>query len=156
DELFLLQQEPRERAVLKAMLEAENIARQNGVQVTDEYLNNIIDISAAIYEENEALEAHKKELQENKAFAREFGAAMQSAFEDAVLSGKSLREVLYGVTQDLERMFLRKYVTKNLSDLVMGGDDDEGGGLLGGLFDKAGSWLGGLFDGFFADGGTIE
>jgi tape measure domain-containing protein len=66
--------------------------------------------------------------------ARELGLTFQSAFEDAVIAGKGLSEVLRGLGQDLLRLTIRKTVTEPLANVASG--------ALGGLFK-------------FADGGIM-
>lgn len=77
----------------------------------------------------------------NADVARELGLTFQSAFEDAVVAGEGLRDVLSGMAQDLARLVLRKGVTEPAAGFVSGLLKD---------FD-----LGSLFSGFFADGGFI-
>lgn len=43
--------------------------------------------------------------------AKELGLTFSSAFEDAIVAGKSFRDVLSGIEQDVLRMFTRKFVT---------------------------------------------
>ena len=50
--------------------------------------------------------------------AERFGFTFASAFEDAVLSGKKLKDVLSGLGQDFARMFLRKSVTEPLANAM--------------------------------------
>jgi hypothetical protein len=81
-------------------------------------------------------EANAKVAEENARAAsdaaRELGLTFTSAFEDAVVSGKKLSEVLQGLAQDLIRIMVRKTVTEKLANF--------GTSLLGNLFNfgKAG------------------
>jgi hypothetical protein len=52
--------------------------------------------------------------------ANEFGFIFSSAFEDAIVSGKDLSEVIQGLTQDIARMVLRKAVTEPIGKKVAG------------------------------------
>lgn len=47
--------------------------------------------------------------------AKELGFTFSSAFEDAILGGKKLSDVLTGLSQDIGRVFLRKMVTEPLA-----------------------------------------
>jgi hypothetical protein len=74
----------------------------------------------------------------NKA-ALEFGDAFKSAFEDAIVSGKSLQDVVRGLAKDLLSVVLRQTVTKPLGDWVsaavssyFGGGKALGGPVTGG------------------------
>lgn len=62
--------------------------------------------------------------------AKDLGITFSSAFEDAVVSGKSLRDVLSGLEQDILRIVTRKLVTEPLANAISG----IGTSLLGGLF----------------------
>lgn len=58
--------------------------------------------------------------------SQDFGSAIGTAFEDAVLAGEKFRDVLGALMQDIARIVLRATVTKPLEGLV--------GSLLGGMF----------------------
>lgn len=58
--------------------------------------------------------------------ARELGLTFQSAFEDAVIGGKKFSDVLRGLGQDIQRIFLRKMVTEPLANMLV---EAIGGGL---------------------------
>jgi len=53
--------------------------------------------------------------------ARDLGFTFQSAFEDAVLEGKNLSDVLSGLLKDIERIVLRTAVTGPLADALSAG-----------------------------------
>ena len=61
-----------------------------------------------------------KEIDKTKSFGEEFGLTMKSAFEDAVLEGKDLRDVLGGIGSDLQRIVLRKTITEPLGNAFSG------------------------------------
>lgn len=88
-----------------------------------------------------------------KSFAEEFGATFTSAFEDAIVGGEGLREVLSGLEQDLLRMTTRKLFTEPLGNFMSsalsgldfgslfsfdGGGYTGSGGRSGGLDGKGG------------------
>lgn len=110
---------------------------------------------AAAMSVNDAMDAEIAKMNElGKAtkevdnFARDMGLSFASAFEDAVVGGKSLSDVVKGLGQDIERIILRKTVTEPLgnavSDMVKGGSGGSGG-LLGGIKDLFGFASGGAF-----------
>jgi hypothetical protein len=77
--------------------------------------------------------------------AVEFAQAIGTAFEDAILSGKSLSNVLKALAEDILRIIIRVKVTKPLEDAITGAiSGGGGGGGLSGFFSKI---LGGLFGG---------
>lgn len=83
---------------------------------------------------------------------KESGASIANQFEDAVVQGKSLRDVLKGIEQDLLRIVTRNLVTKPLGDYLtnfIGGNGaaSGGGGLIGSLL--------GVFGGGRANGGPV-
>ena len=57
-------------------------------------------------------------IQEQNKLSMEAGEAIAQGFEDAVLSGGNLREVLKGITQDLLRLVFRQQVTQPLAGAI--------------------------------------
>lgn len=113
-------------------------------------------------------------LKENQSLADELNLSFTSAFEDAVVEGKKLSDVLGGLEKDIIRIVTRKLVTEPLADFLgdslkglLGGSSGSkssggsAGGLLGSLFgsvfgggaSSAGLGLDSIFGGFFANGG---
>lgn len=68
-----------------------------------------------------------------KDASHDAGTAISTSFEDAIIQGKGLNDVMQGLLQTLAQIALRAAVTKPLE------------GLVGGLFDFGGSALGSLF-----------
>lgn len=62
-----------------------------------------------------------EQAKKNAEFAREMGLTFSSAFEDAVVQGKKLREVLQGIAQDIARILLRKTVTEPVGNAITSG-----------------------------------
>ncbi len=77
-----------------------------------------------------------KDLEKTKSIAEELGLTFQSAFEDAVIGGKSFSDVLKGIEQDILRIVVRKSVTEPLGKFVTGAIGNlfsfDGGGYTGG------------------------
>lgn len=86
--------------------------------------------------------------------ARELGMTFSSAFEDAIVEGGKLSEVLKGLEKDILRIVTRKLVTEPLAGQVTGLLGSVTGGASGGVGGILGS-IGKLFGGFFADGGFL-
>ena len=86
---------------------------------------------------------------------RQLGFTFQSAFEDAIVKGEKMRNVLAGIAQDIARIVLRQTVTNPLASFVMGGLSSALGGLFGGS--AAPAALGPVDLGLpgFADGGPV-
>jgi len=95
------------------------------------------------------------EVEKVNEVSKELGLTFSSAFEDAIVGGKALSDILKGLEQDIVRIIIRKSVTEPLGDAI--GDlfksSDVGGG--GNIFKSAFSAIAGAFAGGFADGGTI-
>jgi len=107
----------------------------------DEFFGSIDKKSA---EANEKIAGSAKSAQDA---ARQLGMTFSSAFEDAIVDGKKLSDVLGGLADDLLRLALRKNITEPLFASLFSSEKSGGGegGILGAI--------GGLFGGFFADGG---
>lgn len=90
------------------------------------------------------------ELEKSKGLAEELGLTFTSAFEDAIVGGKSFSEVLKGLEQDILRLVTRKLVTEPIGNAITGAIGGSGG--IGGIF-------GNLFSGLFgarANGGPVQ
>lgn len=87
-------------------------------------------------------------LEKSKSLAEELGMTFNSAFEDAIVGGKSFSKVLQGLQQDIIRLVTRDQVTKPLAKAFSGmfGSGDSGGGI-GGIFSGLFSKLFGSFEG---------
>ena len=70
--------------------------------------------------------------QERRKLAMDAGQAIAQGFEDAIISGNNLREVLKGLAQDLIRLVFRQQITQPLASAV-----------------------GSIFAGFRAEGGPV-
>jgi hypothetical protein len=74
-----------------------------------------------------------EEVQRQGDLARDLGMTFQSAFEDAIVSGKHFQDVLQGLAQDLLRIFVRKAFTSLIGSLFGGPAGGAGAGFFGGL-----------------------
>jgi hypothetical protein len=54
------------------------------------------------------------------AAARDLGFTFQSAFEDAIIEGRRLQDVLTGLARDVARIFLRQTITGPLAESISG------------------------------------
>lgn len=80
------------------------------------------------------------ETKKTKSISQELGLTMKSSFEEAVLSGKKLSDVLQGIFEDITKIILRKNITEPLAEAIGGSD-------LGGIFDS-------IFDSIFGGNGS--
>lgn len=94
-------------------------------------------------------EDQAKRLQDS---VKQLGLTFTSAFEDAVVGGKGLKDVLKGIEADLLRLGTRKLVTEpflNFLSQAVGGATGGGGGIFASIF-------GSLFGGGRASGGPVS
>jgi hypothetical protein len=85
-----------------------------------------------------------KEIEKTKSLVDDLGLNFASAFEDAIVGGKGLRDVLAGIGQDILRISVRKAITEPLGGFLSG--------ALGGLF----SFDGGGYTGSGARSGGLD
>jgi len=101
----------------------------------------------AVQAAQKELDEANKKAKEGVDIAKELGMSFSSAFEDAIVEGKNLGEVLRSLEKDIIRIVTRKLVTEPMANWV--GETVKGatggGGILGGL--------GKLFG--FANGGSF-
>lgn len=67
-----------------------------------------------------AMKKQSQQLLLNKNIVKDLGLTFQSAFEDAIVSGKKLSEVLQSIGQDIIKIFARKLVTEPLVNSIGG------------------------------------
>lgn len=121
-------------AGLAELAEAYELAGAN----SDEYGRTAIDVFNKL----------NPEIEKTSDLARDLGITFSSAFEDAVVEGEALSDVLKGLAQDVLRVLVRESVTNPLTDAVQGVFAGAGKGGLSGFFSN-------LFGGFRANGGPV-
>lgn len=91
-----------------------------------------------------------KDLEKTKTLTEELGLTFQSAFEDAIVGGKSFSDVLKGVEKDILRITVRRGITEPLGKFVSGaigslfsfdGGGSTGSGARSGGMDGKGGFL---------------
>lgn len=105
--------------------EVERLGELRG-KLGDDTYNRAIEKAAEEYKKAE--EAAKK-LDDT---GKELGLTFTSAFEDAVVEGKKLSDVIRGLAQDMLRLLMRKSVTEPLTDAAGGLFSSLLGGFGGG------------------------
>lgn len=82
---------------------------------------------------------------------KELGLTFSSAFEDAIVGGKSLSDLLKGLEKDILRIVTREAVTKPLSNWISEQVSPKGGGgagdFFGGIMSSVKNVFGGMFGG---------
>jgi hypothetical protein len=102
--------------------------------------------AAAALEELERAERRVEEGADRaRDAARELGLTFSSAFEDAIIRGRRLSDVLRGIGQDIARIIARRTITEPLGNAI---SSALSGFSLSSIF----SWIGGLFR---AEGGPV-
>lgn len=61
-----------------------------------------------------------EKVKEVDGFAREMGLTFSSAFEEAIIGGKSFSDTLKSLAQDIERIVIRKKITEPLGNALSG------------------------------------
>ncbi|MBU0752362.1 MAG: hypothetical protein KJ787_13900 [Gammaproteobacteria bacterium] len=131
----------------KYRVQLEEVANLEGLSDA-ERLEATWRINEAMDAEIDKLKGVGDEAQKTNDFARDMGLSFSSAFEDAIIQGKSFSDVLKAIEQDIARIALRKLVTEPAGDLVAKGVDWAS--------KKAGDIIGGLFGGGRAAGGPVS
>lgn len=114
------EEEARILATTRAMKDAteEFSALQRMIKVGE--ANELATYYDEAGEETIRLVMQQRELQaaakETDSFAKDLGLSFSSAFEDAIVGGKSFSEVLKGLGQDVARIITRKAITEPLGN----------------------------------------
>lgn len=99
-----------------------------------------LELVEQLAEGTEKLKAETKDLDSTW---NDLGFTMSSRFEDAIIEGQKLRDVVQGLGQDIAQMVVRQSFTKPLSNSISGGLSGlDVSGFLGSLF---GNSQGGLY-----------
>ena len=69
----------------------------------------------------EQIEETQRRTERTSQFANQLGFSFSSAFEDAILKGKSFSDVLKGLEQDIARVIIRSAITAPLGNAIAGG-----------------------------------
>lgn len=96
----------------------------NAGMLDDETLNRAL--AGAWDDYTKALEKADDKSKELKHTTAELSHVIGTAFEDAVVQGKGLSEVLLGLAQDIQRVILRAAITKPIENAI--------GGMVGSMF----------------------
>lgn len=93
----------------------------------------------------EQIEEIQRRGERTGQFANQLGLSFSSAFEDAILKGKSFSDVLKGLEQDIARIIIRSAVTAPLANAIGGGVQSLMGSFsFGGARADGGPVIGGM------------
>jgi tape measure domain-containing protein len=116
---------PKQVQLVDELEEYKRLAEQFPDIITESHIE--------AFEEYIILQGQSKDkIDEMERGAKDFGQAIGTAFEDAILGAESLQEVLKGLAKDILRITLRLAVTKPLEGAIGGFLTPILGGLAGG------------------------
>ena len=126
-------------------------ARLNGNPIPEETIRRATEAALADFERME------QATERTSQFANQLGFSFSSAFEDAIIKGKSFSDVLKGLEQDIARIILRASVTQPLGNALAGGVNSLMGSFsFANLFARpSGAGSGNTFATVAATGGTF-
>ena len=124
-EAELLNRSGEERERYRIQLEVENDVREQGLKLTKEEIDALVQKKQSLREVSEA-QAQASQL------GREVGNALGNALEGFILDGKKARDVLKDLFNDLARIAFRRTVTNNLENLFSSAIGAIGGAVAGG------------------------
>lgn len=94
----------------------------------------------------EAAYAAAQKVKSTDDIGQKLGLTMTSAFENAMIKGKSFRDVLKGIDQDIAQIIIRQSITKPIGQAVSNAVDNM----------HIGDWFKGIFGGARASGGPVS
>ena len=137
--------------------------REDMQLLTAEFQRYIDTVGAAGISEEKYIEAVNARLgltgdkiEKTKTLAEELNLSFTSAFEDAIVGGKGLSDVLKGLEQDILRIITRKAVTDPLGNAFAGMIGNGGGFDIGGLVSSLFSFDGGGYTGSGSRSGGLD
>lgn len=105
--------------------------------LTEEFEKGILTEQQYLEAVSTRLDLTAEKTEKTKSLAEELGLSFSSAFEDAIVGGKGLSDVLKGLEQDILRIVTRKLVTEPLGNaltgMLGGGSSGGAGGILSGI-----------------------
>jgi len=133
-------------ALLGATPTAELAAQREDVQLlTQEFEQGRISEQLYLEAVSARLDLTADKTDKVKSLADELNLSFTSAFEDAIVGGKGLSEVLKGLEQDIMRIVTRKLVTEPLGNAISGAVSGfNPGDFISGLFSADGGGYTGM------------
>lgn len=129
-------------------------AREDMILLTQEFEAGRLSESQYLEAVSARADITAEKLEKTKSIAEELGLSFSSAFEDAIVGGKNLGDILKGLEQDILRIVTRKAITEPLGNAISGAIGGSGG--IGGLASK---FFGSLFSfdggGFTGNGSRL-
>lgn len=95
-------------------------ARKDMKLLTEEFEAGRISESQYLEAVSTRLDLVAEKTKDGKTLAEDLGLTFSSAFEDAILNGSKLSDVLAGLGRDIERIILRKSITEPIGNWLVG------------------------------------
>lgn len=138
---------------LKVILEAEAIAKQNNLTITEAMRARILEAANATGDLAGRLEDSRERWQEFRSAVLSVRSSLENAFTDAIMQAKSFKDVIRSLIQELARMATQQAFRAMFGGPAAWGNAagswfNSGGG--GGLFASIGKLIG------FAQGGSFQ
>ena len=147
EQVQLQSMEEGQRNRLQAVIRAQNLAMQDGNLITEAQRDEIMQLADAVTEYERAQKEAEDAQRDLQDTTREVGMTFTSAFEDAIIQGRNLSEVIQGLVQDLARLAMRKAILEplfNMASTAIGGIMSGAGGAAAGAT-STGPGLGGIY-----------
>lgn len=100
------------------MREVERVSKKLGRQLTEDETNAVRDAVAKRQELTAAIKESQEAQKKADQAAQQLGFTFTSAFENAILEGESLRDVLQGIAEDIARIAIRNAITQPIGAAV--------------------------------------
>jgi len=110
-----------------------NELRKAGVDLNSETGQTIRDLVNDINAQTAALEDSEEATNNMKDAAKDLGMTFSSAFEDAIVSGEKLSDILQGLYEDILRLAVRNMITEPLASGLSSIFSSFGGMISGGI-----------------------
>lgn len=157
-EVELFGKSNEEKTIATNLIKAETIAKKQGLEITDQERQQIIDQSKE-YSKQKALLGQLNDL---KAAAKSLADSFTNALDAWIVRGEKFNQVIAKLLQQLSSQLLQSVLSGGGPFAGVLGTKGSGGifgSLFGGLFGSGSgggaSILGSLFSGFFATGGNV-
>lgn len=109
-----------QHAATKDMIDAENVARAAGVELTTEQTQRVISQSLANKALERAIADAEERMRQFGDMAKQVGDRVSDAFWDATTQGNSLRDTIRSLLSDIARMVYNQTIGSQLSGGIAG------------------------------------
>jgi len=127
-------------------IKEEELARAAGAKAFERETDAIRTQIAALTERKDLVamkavaDRLKTDADEARQFATQVGAAFESSFEKAILSGDKLSDVLQGLAKDIAALYIRNEITGPLAKSFGSGGGFDLGSIVSGVFGVGGGY----------------